>query len=177
MLWVQSECLMDLHEWWWKKCYEPNWSWSLISGLSVLQVSDFMVKNIEAPHYRVETKELDELLEMCCTHKHGIFSYHLAAVAINAWCHVEVRAWGFTFTWGAASSDKTGSGREETAAGRWADKCSPGVVTSDRHRGVVLQQHIHKDTQPWLDLTLEKQMTADWPTVLGLTVQPVISFL
>ncbi len=52
-----------------------------------------------------------------CAHTHIIMSYHLTAVAINAWCFVEVRAWGLAFTRGAASFDMTGGGRETVTAG------------------------------------------------------------
>lgn len=63
-----------------------------------------------------------------CAHKHTTLSCHLTAVAINAWCYVEVGAWGFAFTWGAANSDKTGGSREKATAGARAGKCSPGVL-------------------------------------------------
>lgn len=50
-------------------------------------------------------------------HRHVTLSDHVTAVAINAWCYVEVRTWASAFTWGAANSDKTGGGSGTATAG------------------------------------------------------------
>lgn len=118
-------------------CFNPltSFTYSVCICLYMSLTKCSIVKNWlqRRKHIKWKIKRLKkrgEMLEICRawyhTHTHTLttLSYHLTAVAINVWWHVEVRAWGLAFTRGAANSDKTGRGREVTAG----LLCSTGVV-------------------------------------------------